>query len=71
MARAEAPPEWGAGPPAPEVQRGPARLSADVARLVITDSPDEAVASVTEIARRRFGLTYGPRAKPRWYLGER
>lgn len=43
----------------------------DVARLVITDSPDEAVASVAEIARRRFGLTYGPRAKPRWYLGER
>ena len=22
-------------------------------------------------AMRRFGLTYGPRAKPRWYLGER
>ena len=43
----------------------------DVSRLVITDSPDEAVASITEIAMRRFGLTYGPRAKPRWYLGER
>lgn len=43
----------------------------DVARLVITDSPAEAVASVTAIARQRFGLTYGPRARPRWYLGER
>jgi uncharacterized protein (TIGR00730 family) len=43
----------------------------DVARLTVTDSPAEAVRSVTEIAMRRFGLTYGPRARPRWYLGER
>ncbi len=43
----------------------------DVARIVLTDSPDEAVRSVTEVAMRRFGLTYGPRARPRWYLGER
>jgi len=26
---------------------------------------------VADIAMRRFGLTYGPQAKPRWYLGER
>jgi uncharacterized protein (TIGR00730 family) len=43
----------------------------DVARLTVTDSPAEAVRGVTEIAMRRFGLTYGPRARPRWYLGER
>jgi uncharacterized protein (TIGR00730 family) len=45
--------------------------AADIERLAVTDSPVEAARSVTEIARRRFGLTYGPRARPRWYLGER
>jgi uncharacterized protein (TIGR00730 family) len=44
---------------------------ADLGRLAVTDSPSEAVRSITEIAMRRFGLTYGPRARPRWYLGER
>ncbi len=43
----------------------------DIRRLLITDAPAEAVASITGIAMQRFGLTYGPRAKPRWYLGER
>jgi len=42
----------------------------DAARLVVTDSPRDAVDSVTEAAMRRFGLTYGPRMKRRWYLGE-
>jgi hypothetical protein len=31
----------------------------------------EVARSVADIAMRRFGLTYGPQAKPRWYLGER
>jgi uncharacterized protein (TIGR00730 family) len=44
--------------------------AADIERLVVTDSPVEVARSVTETAMRRFGLTYGPRAKPRWYLGE-
>jgi uncharacterized protein (TIGR00730 family) len=44
---------------------------ADLARFVVTDSPEEAVAEIREQAMHRFGLTYGPRAKPRWYLGER
>jgi len=42
----------------------------DLERFVVTDSPAEAVESVTEVAMRRFGLTYGPRLRPRWYLGE-
>jgi uncharacterized protein (TIGR00730 family) len=43
----------------------------DLERLAVTDSPVEAARSVTEIARRHFGLTYGRPVKPRWYLGER
>jgi uncharacterized protein (TIGR00730 family) len=43
----------------------------DVDRLMLTDSPAEAVARIREVALRDFGLTYGPRPKPRWYLGER
>jgi uncharacterized protein (TIGR00730 family) len=43
----------------------------DVERLVVTDSPAQVARSVADTAMRRFGLTYGPRAKPRWYLGER
>jgi uncharacterized protein (TIGR00730 family) len=43
----------------------------DLERLTLTDSPAEAARCVTEVAQRRFGLTYGPRMPPRWYLGER
>src|SRR5262249_12388713 len=42
----------------------------DFDRLTVTDSPEEAVTSVTDIALHRFGLTYGPKLKRRWYLGE-
>jgi uncharacterized protein (TIGR00730 family) len=42
----------------------------DVDRLVVTDSPAEAVDAITHVGMRRFGLTYGPRARPRWYLWE-
>jgi hypothetical protein len=38
--------------------------------LMVTDSPAEAVEWITEVAMRRFGLSYGPRARRRWYLGE-
>ena len=44
--------------------------AADVERWIVTDSPDEAVAIIRERAMQQFGLTYGPRAKPRWWLGE-
>jgi uncharacterized protein (TIGR00730 family) len=42
----------------------------DFERIQVTDSPEEAVRSVTEVALRQFGLTYGPQAKRRWYLWE-
>jgi uncharacterized protein (TIGR00730 family) len=42
----------------------------DIQRWVVTDSPAEAVEIIRERALRQFGLTYGPRAKPRWWLGE-
>lgn len=42
----------------------------DANRILVTDSAEEAVRSITDIALRRFGLTYGPRAKRRWLLGE-
>ena len=42
----------------------------DVERWLVCDSPDEAVAQVRERALTQFGLSYGPRAKPRWWLGE-
>ena len=42
----------------------------DYERFLITDSPEEAVRSVTEVALGQFGLSYGPRARRRWYLWE-
>lgn len=42
----------------------------DAERILVTDSAEEAVRSVTDIALHRFGLTYGPKARRRWFLGE-
>ncbi len=42
----------------------------DYEHLLVTDSVEEAVRSVTEVAMRQFGLSYGPKAKPRWFLWE-
>jgi len=44
---------------------------ADLDRLIVTDSAQEAVEAITEVAKRRFGLTYGSRMKRRWIFGER
>jgi len=33
-------------------------------------SPAEAVEIIRNRAMQQFGLTYGPRAKPRWWMGE-
>jgi hypothetical protein len=41
-----------------------------VTRSLVTDLHDEAVATIREQATSQFGLTYGPRAKPKWWLGE-
>jgi uncharacterized protein (TIGR00730 family) len=42
----------------------------DVDRICLTDSPQEAVDSVTEIAMKQFGLTYGPRYRKHWLFWE-
>jgi uncharacterized protein (TIGR00730 family) len=44
--------------------------AADVARLRVVDSPAQIVDDIADIAMRRFGLTYGPRLRRRWFLGE-
>ncbi len=38
--------------------------------FLVTDSPEEAAAHVRSVGMERFGLTYGPRMKRRWFLGE-
>ena len=42
----------------------------DVDRLLLTDSPQEAVSAVADVGMKRFGLTYAPLLKRRWFLGE-
>jgi len=42
----------------------------DHERFFITDSPEEAIEHIRQIAMSKFGLTYGPKVKPRWFLGE-
>jgi uncharacterized protein (TIGR00730 family) len=44
---------------------------ADCERILVTDSAEEAVGAITEVAMQRFGLTYGPGAQRRWWLWER
>jgi uncharacterized protein (TIGR00730 family) len=45
--------------------------ASDVDRLVVTDSPVEAAALVRDRAVGHFGLRYGERLRPRWWLFER
>lgn len=42
----------------------------DAAWLRVSDSPEEAVRTITATAMKQFGLTYGQRFKRRWWLGE-
>jgi uncharacterized protein (TIGR00730 family) len=42
----------------------------DADRILVTDSAEQAVDSVRETAMRRFGLTYGPKLRRYWLLGE-
>src|SRR5271167_530226 len=44
------------------------RIDAD--RILVTDSSDEAVQLVHDVALRQFGLSYGPKIKRRWFLWE-
>jgi uncharacterized protein (TIGR00730 family) len=42
----------------------------DAERILVTDSAEEAVRSITDVALRQFGLTYGPKIKRHWFFGE-
>jgi uncharacterized protein (TIGR00730 family) len=42
----------------------------DFSRLLVTDSAEQAVELIAETVIRRFGLTYGPRLRRRWFLWE-
>jgi hypothetical protein len=45
--------------------------AADIAMLRVTDSAEEAVAYVREVAMTRFGLSYAPpKVRRRWFLFE-
>ena len=43
---------------------------ADLARFIVSDDPGEAVSAITDIAMKRFGLTYGAKVTPKWWLLE-
>lgn len=43
----------------------------DLDRLIVTDSAADAVAAIAAVAQRRFGLSYTPKVKRRWMLGEK
>lgn len=42
----------------------------DIDRVLVTDSAEEAVKSIIEIALPQFRLSYAPTIKRRWWLGE-
>jgi uncharacterized protein (TIGR00730 family) len=42
----------------------------DLERIIVSDDPGEVVSGVTDTAMKRFGLTYGPKVRPRWWLLE-
>ena len=44
--------------------------AADLNRVFVTDSPEEAAAHIRDAALRKFGLRYRRRHRRRWWLGE-
>jgi hypothetical protein len=42
----------------------------DLDKLLVSDDPAKVVDWVTETAMKKFGLSYGPRVRPRWWLAE-
>jgi uncharacterized protein (TIGR00730 family) len=45
-------------------------IGPDDVDFYVTDSPEEAAAHVRRVGMERFGLSYEPKMRPRWYLGE-
>lgn len=45
--------------------------SEDIERIHVSDSPSEVASIIQEYGMREFGLSYGPRAKRRWYFFEK
>jgi uncharacterized protein (TIGR00730 family) len=43
---------------------------ADLERIRVTDSADEAVQCIGEVGMKQFGLTYGPQVRRNWLLWE-
>lgn len=43
----------------------------DLERIIVTDSAEEAVHVITEVAKKKFNLIYGSGMKRRWIFGER
>lgn len=52
------------------MEDGKTIAAADRSRLIVSDEPGEIVSAITDVAMKRFGLTYGPKIEPRWWLGE-
>ena len=46
-------------------------LASDVDRFMITDSPEEAVDHIHQVAVERFGLVWKQQPRPSWVLGEK
>jgi uncharacterized protein (TIGR00730 family) len=44
--------------------------ASDLDRLVVSDDADQVVNAITSVAMGKFGLSYGKRARRRWFLGE-
>ena len=43
----------------------------DYDRLIVTDSPAEAMAHIADAAVKEFGFQWRPKTRPRWVLGEK
>ena len=44
--------------------------AADINEFFVTDSPEDAAAHIRDVGMQSFGLTYAPKLKRRWLLGE-
>jgi uncharacterized protein (TIGR00730 family) len=44
--------------------------AADYDRIMLTDSPEQAADEIVRVGMTRFGLTYGPKVRRWWLLGE-